>query len=462
MKPVILPLVLSLVLAVIPLKGAFAQEESPLVLSVDHSENIKLTEPADTVFIASPDIADVQVVAPTVITVYGRKQGETSITASKKDGTVLLKRRVIVEQDMGKLQNVLGGMPKIKAMPVPGGIVLRGEATSSLEAADAQRIARKFLGNDKEEIINHLRVKNDEQIQLRVRVAEVSKNVSKTFGINWDAVSLAGGITLGLKSGASFLSDTILRTSGVSGAADRYTRDNVNNGVYASYNNGNGYALNGLIDALAQDGLVTMLAEPNLTAKSGETATFLAGGEFPVLVPQQNGSITVEFKPYGVSLAFTPTVLGRNRISIQVRPEVSELTTSGSITLNNIAIPALLTRRAETTVELGSGQSFAIGGLIRSYQNNDVNKYPFLGDLPVLGALFTSTRFRNSETELVIIVTPYLVRPTSDQLAAPTDGYAPANDIDRVLLGKTHADSVINQPRNMGEALQGPVGYSAE
>ncbi len=461
MKHALWSLFLLFALVISPVTGLRA-EEDPLILSIDRSENIKLPEPADTVFIASPDIADVQVVAPTVITIYGRKQGETTVTASKKDGTILLKRKIVVDQDLGKLQNVLGGMPKIRALPVPGGIVLDGQASSSREAADAQRIARRFLGNDKEEVINHLRLKNDEQIQLRVRVAEVSKNISKTFGINWDAISLAGGITLGLKSGASFLSDTVLRNSGVSGAADRYTRDQVNNGIYASYNNGNGYAINGLIDALAQDGLVTLLAEPNLTAKSGETATFLAGGEFPVPVPQQNGSITVEFKPYGVSLAFTPTVLGKDRISIQVRPEVSELTTSGSISLNNIAIPALLTRRAETTVELGSGQSFAIGGLIRSYQNNDVSKYPFLGDIPVLGALFTSTRFRNSETELVIIVTPYLVKPSSEQLAAPTDGYAPANDIDRIMLGKTHADGVINAPRNMGEMLQGPVGYSAE
>ena len=460
MKSALLSLLLAFAFIMSPITGVRAEEE-PLVLSIDHSENIKLQEPADTVFIASPDIADVQVVAPTVITIYGRKQGETSVTASKKDGTILLKRRIVVDQDLGKLQNVLGSMPKIKALPVPGGIVLKGEASSSREAADAQRIARKFLGNDKEEVINHLRLKNDEQIQLRVRVAEVSKNISKTFGINWDTISLAGGITLGLKSGASFLSDAILRNSNVSNAADRYARSNVNNGIYAGYN-GNGYAMNGLIDALAQDGLVTLLAEPNLTAKSGETATFLAGGEFPVPVPQQNGAITITFKPYGVSLAFTPTVLGKDRISIQVRPEVSELTTSGSISLNNIAIPALLTRRAETTVELGSGQSFAICGLIRSYQNNDVSKYPFLGDIPVLGALFTSTRFRNSETELVIIVTPYLVKPSSEQLAAPTDGYAPANDVDRILLGKTYSNSVPNEPRNMGEILQGPVGYSAE
>ncbi|MDX1922140.1 MAG: type II and III secretion system protein family protein [Alphaproteobacteria bacterium] len=459
MKSALVSLLLLFVVIIAPaIAGA---EEEPLILSVDRSENIKLQEPADTVFIASPDIADVQVVAPNVITIYGRKQGETTVTASKKDGTILLKRKIVVDQDLGKLQNVLGSMPKIKALPVPGGIVLNGEAASSREAADAQRIAKRFLGNDKEEVINHLRLKNDEQIQLRVRVAEVSKNISKTFGINWDAISLAGGITLGLKSGASFLSDTILRNSNVSNAADRYSRSNVNNGVYAGYN-GNGYSINGLIDALAQDGLVTLLAEPNLTAKSGETATFLAGGEFPVPVPQQNGAITIEFKPYGVSLAFTPTVLGKDRISIQVRPEVSELTTSGSISLNNIAIPALLTRRAETTVELGSGQSFAIGGLIRSYQNNDVSKYPFLGDIPVLGALFTSTRFRNSETELVIIVTPYLVKPSSEQLAAPTDGYAPANDVDRILLGKVHSNSVPNEPRNMGEILQGPVGYSAE
>lgn len=439
-----------------------AQEGEPIVLSVDRSETVNLSEPADTVFIASPDIADVQVISPTVITIYGRSAGQTSLIASKKDGTILLKRKVVVDTDLGKLQGVLGEMlPKIKALPVPGGIVLSGDADTSTQAADAASIAKKFLGNNKDEVINRLRVAGEEQVQLRVRVAEVSKNVNKVFGLNWDAISLVSGFTIGLKSGASFLSNTVLRGTGAD-VADSYQRSNVNNGVYAGYNDEKGLAVNGLVDALAEDGLLTLLAEPNLTAKSGETATFLAGGEFPVPVPQQNGAVTVIFKPYGVSLSFTPTVIGRDRISVQVRPEVSELTTVGSISLNNITIPGLLTRRAETTVELGSGQTFAIGGLIRSYQNNDVKKFPFLGDIPILGALFRSTQFRNNQSELVILVTPYLVKPSSEPLAAPTDGYAPADDLDRIFLGKTFESGIANTPVRPADMLQGPVGLSGE
>ncbi|MGH6728833.1 MAG: type II and III secretion system protein family protein, partial [Sphingomicrobium sp.] len=186
------------------------------------------------------------------------------------------------------------------------------------------------------------------------------------------------------------------------------------------------------------DGLVTTLAEPNLTALSGETASFLAGGEFPIPVSQSLGSVTIEYKQYGVGLAFTPIVLADGRISMRVRPEVSELSNEGSITLNGFEVPALTTRRAETTVELGSGQSFMIAGLLRNANANNVEKAPFLGDLPILGALFRSTKYRRAETELVIVVTPYLVRPVSNQLALPTDGYrAPASG-DMVLEGQTY------------------------
>ena len=168
---------------------------------------------------------------------------------------------------------------------------------------------------------------------------------------------------------------------------------------------------------------MTTLAEPTLTALSGETASFLAGGEFPVPISSSLGSVTVEYKQYGVGLAFTPIVLADGRISMRVRPEVSELSNEGSVKLGDFIIPALVTRRAETTVELGSGQSFMIAGLLRNTNANDINKAPFLGDLPILGALFRSTKYRRAETELVIIVTPYLVRPVSNQLALPTDGY---------------------------------------
>ena len=189
-----------------------------------------------------------------------------------------------------------------------------------------------------------------------------------------------------------------------------------------SYNNGD-VSINGIVDALEREGLVNVLAEPNLTALSGETASFLAGGEFPVPVGQDdNNNIEIQFKQFGVSLAFTPTVLSAGRISLRVRPEVSDLSDKGAIKLNDLVIPALSTRRAETTVELGSGQSFAIGGLISNTTRNNLDKVPGLGDLPVLGTLFRSTNFRRSESELVIIVTPYLVAPVgSGQLATPRD-----------------------------------------
>ena len=195
----------------------------------------------------------------------------------------------------------------------------------------------------------------------------------------------------------------------------------------------------GTLDLAEVDGLVTTLAEPNLTALSGETASFLAGGEFPVPISQSLGSISVEYKQYGVGRAFTPIVLADGRISMRVRPEVSELSAEGSIKLNGFDVPALVTRRAETTVELGSGQSFMLAGLIRNNTTNNIDKAPFLGDLPILGALFRSTSFRRQETELVIIVTPYLVRPVSGRMALPTDGYRAPADGTRVWEGQSYS-----------------------
>jgi pilus assembly protein CpaC len=195
-----------------------------------------------------------------------------------------------------------------------------------------------------------------------------------------------------------------------------------------------------LIDALAQDELIHVLAQPNLTAISGETASFLVGGEFPIPVAQQNNTVTIEFKQFGVSLAFMPTVASDGRITLKVRPEVSQLTNQGAVQLSagnsTIQVPALTVRRAETTVQLGSGQSFAIAGLLQDVANITGNSVPILGDLPILGALFRSDNFQRNETELVIVVTPYLVRPVSDATALrlPTDGWQPPNDLERILL----------------------------
>jgi pilus assembly protein CpaC len=222
---------------------------------------------------------------------------------------------------------------------------------------------------------------------------------------------------------------------------------------------------------LAEEGIVTILAQPNLTAISGQVASFLAGGEFPVPVNQSssgtggnNNTVTIEFKPFGVRLDFVPTVLSSDRISIKVRPEVSELSTNGAITVGDLVIPALSVRRAETTVQLGSGESFAIAGLIRNDTATDINKYPGLGDLPVIGTLFRSSRFQHNETELVIIVTPYVVRPVAEgpSLKLPTDGLTPASDIERVFmdrLTKASTPGAAGAVGLNGARLRGNAGF---
>jgi pilus assembly protein CpaC len=219
-----------------------------------------------------------------------------------------------------------------------------------------------------------------------------------------------------------------------------------------------GLNLLGSLDIAADDGLATILAEPNLTALSGETASFLAGGEFPIPVSQSLGAVTIEYKQYGVGLAFTPIVLADGRISMRVRPEVSQLSDAGSVKLNGFTVPALTTRRAETTVELGSGQSFMIAGLLQNTANNSVDKAPFLGDLPILGALFRSTHFQRQETELVVIVTPYLVRPVSGQLATPTDGLRVPGDATRDFGGQIFTGkSGVVQPTAVQTSPPAPV-----
>ncbi len=233
----------------------------------------------------------------------------------------------------------------------------------------------------------------------------------------------------------------------------------VPNQVSVSYGN----SFDSILDLLASDGLITMLAEPNLTARSGETASFLAGGEFPVPVAASANSntITVAFKQYGVSLTFVPTVLSSNRISMRVRPEVSELTNTGAVSVQisstaSVTIPALTVRRAETTVELGSGQSFAIAGLLQNSVNSNAQGLPYLGELPILGPLFKSDLFQHNESELVIVVTPYLVRPVNlvSAVHVPTDGFLPANDFDRAFLLRQRARGGVppGEPGALGDA----------
>lgn len=426
---------------------SFSAEVKPDVLNLSIDEGIPLTlsTPASSVFIANPEIADVQVLSPTSVMVFGKKTGQTTLLATDGGGKNLLHKTILVSQNLGDLRAALKTVipnNKISVDSVPGGIVLTGEAKDPSTVEDARRLAMRYVPKDGGEVINRIKVRGSNQIQIRVRFAEVSRDIDKRFGIDWESIGNIGGFAFGLATGAPVLAREELKAVPNLLNRNRPITGSNTNGVISMSKQGKNYNVNGLIDALAQDGLITVLAEPNLTAMSGETASFLAGGEFPVPVPQSQTTISIEWKEYGVSLAFTPTLIGEDRINLHVRPEVSQLTDVGSVTLNDIVVPALTTRRADTTIELASGQSFAIGGLLNNSQNHSVDKYPFLGDMPILGPLFRSTRFQNSESELVIIITPYIVKPVNEeQLALPTDGFSPPSDTDRILrLRQTNSD----------------------
>ncbi|MGH6947807.1 MAG: type II and III secretion system protein family protein [Kiloniellales bacterium] len=366
---------------------------------------IRMDRAASSIFIANPAIADVTVKSTRLVYLFGKTAGETTLFAVDSAENVLVNLRVIVHHNLSRMRESMARLVpngSVQVASIDRGVVLTGSVPTATDAENARRIAMRFIGEG-EEVINRLEVTEPNQVNLRVRIAEVSREVLNQMGINWD-VFVSGTLNGAFSS--------LNPTAGV-------------NDFLLGYNEGD-VDLNVLVDLLAQDGALTVLAEPNLTALSGETASFLAGGEFPIPIARDENEVTIEFKQFGVSLSFTPTVLSDERISMRVRPEVSQLSSAGAIELAEFQIPALTTRRAETTIELGSGQSFAIAGLLLDNTQHDVSKIPGLGDIPILGTLFRSKRFERDETELVIIVTPYLVRPVSDPVESiplPTDPY---------------------------------------
>ena len=398
-------------------EGAQAQSQQigpgneSVTLEVNEGRLVRLSHSAESVFIANAGIADVNVKSPRMIYLFGKKPGETTLYALDGNDNVVTNARVVVSHNLSRLNNALDDLLPaggVTASSVDGGIILTGAVPSSADAEDVRRLAARFVGKG-EDIINRIAVTQANQVNLRVRIADVSRSVIENFGLSWDTMFDYGDFAFRMTTGTLFLEPGITHTDG------GLTAD--------SALNTNNFDLNNLIDALAADDLVTILAEPNLTALSGETASFLSGGEFPVPTDVTDGETAIEFKEFGVSLAFTPTILSDNRISMRVRPEVSELSDIGAIQFNNTTIPGISTRRAETTVELASGQSFAIAGLRLDARNHNNDDIPGLGSIPLFGALFQQNRLETREQELLIVVTPYVVRPTSNELPLPTDPY---------------------------------------
>ena len=300
-------------------------------------------------------------------------------------------------------------------------------------------------------LANQLQVTGAAQVNLRVRVAEVSRSVSRQLGFNWSTIFSVGSFAIGLETG---------RLAGAAGSTL------IGNGIDSVFGSVASRRANGsaVLDAMANEGLVSILAEPNLTAESGGTANFLAGGEIPIPIPQALGVTSIEYKQYGVSVAFTPTVLSTGRIAVKVRPEVSEIDRANALTLNGVVVPALTTRRAETSVELSSGQSFAIAGLIQSNDSNNVQKLPWLGDIPILGQLFRSNQFQRQQTELVIVVTPYVVRPAGPaDVLEDANGYVrPPSELDTLLFGRVGAPGRGDLDPTQVPRLRGRAGFLFE
>lgn len=443
---------------------AYAQK-----LAIGEGQLVRFSGSAQSVFVADPSIADVQVPSDGAVLVMGKKAGQTTLYVLDESGRTLLQQKVVVRHNVSEVSRVLTErFPdlRISVESAPGSLLLKGNVPDADTSDAIVRTVRAYLGEG-DDLINRLTISSPTQVYLRVRVTEVSREVTQKLGINWSALTTPGHFFAGVISGRAFqeLVGTVnpavaaATYGGLSAGDMAFSARSVYTGANEGYSFFGGYANEGrsvqaIIDVLDREGLITVLAEPNLTAVSGETASFLAGGEFPIPVRHEENSTSVEFKPFGVALDFTPTVLANDRISIRVRPEISELNPNNSIIVDGLMIPGISVRRVETTVEMASGQSFAIGGLLQNHVRDITSQVPGLGKIPVLGRLFSSADYQNGKTELVVIVTPYLVKPAgASQLASPLDSLRPSTDVEYLLQQKIGLDPFSGDvPRLTGAA----------
>lgn len=471
-----------------------------IVLSIGRGQLVSVPGTMKDVFVANDMVADVQIKSQRQLYIFGKAGGETTVYASNAAGQTIWSANIRVGSNIESIDQMLRlAMPDAKvAVSTVGAntFLLTGTVASPDDAAEAQRLVEAFVGKvagaagGGPNVISRLRMATPLQVNLQVRFAEVSRSLVREISSNLSSRDSQGGMLFGVArgngggtfsnapgtiSGVNTTGLPVLDASAALGlppgsinlpfdpVSGKYVVGGSlfspvanNAGQTAVHLAGRLFGMNvaASFDMAERIGLVTTLSQPNLTALSGETADFLAGGEYPIPISQGLGATSIEYKRFGVSLSYTPTVLANGRISIRVRPEVSELSTQGAVSLNGFQVPALTIRRAETTVELGSGQSFMIAGLMSNSAQNQIDKTPGVGDIPILGTLFRSTNFRRGETELVIIVTPYLVSPVdANDIVLPTDGYQSPQEIQR-LLGNMGSDGKSGATRPMPRAEQ--------
>lgn len=444
---------------------------------LNRSELISANTDIAEVVVADPDVANVVVHGKRKVSVIGQRIGQTTLRMFDASHKLIRETDVSVTYDLPSVRQALREFlpnERIGVSMVNTRIALTGEVTSAASAASAIEIAEEFvrgkLASDSQAdtrkvsdgktndspVINLMKISTAQQVMLRIRIGEVQRNAVRNLGISLQALgdtsapNFLVGTGIGRLATAATGTTSAFRYGAVTAGSDAF----MNASIYTNGRNGIGAA----IEALERDGLLKVLAEPTLTALSGEQAEFLAGGEFPIPIPQQQGQVTIQYKTFGVALKFIPYVLSKNRIRIQVQPEVSELSNQNQATVSGFVAPSIITRRASTTIELAPGESFMMAGLLRDNLSTTIDQLPGAGEIPVLGALFRSTAYQRQETELVIAVTPYLVDPIKDaDIKLPTDDFRPATFFEGVLYGAVASNRGAKDP-----SLEGATGFMTD
>lgn len=460
-----------------------ALANSGLFLPLNRSSLVEMPDPVKEIVIANPDIADVHVNNAKTLTFIGKSAGSTNVRIFDDSGKLVKTLDVSVGYDLPAIRRQLKNLipdETIGVEMVNTSVALTGQVHNNATIDKALKITQEYLGGDPNagkaaapaaaidsnpypKILNMLKLVSGQQVMLRVRVSEVNRDALKRLGVDPSVVLGGGNFGVSAALGTA-ISGLAVGATGTHTLADPDTFRGTAGFSWASNAN---HRFGAVVNALERDGLIKTLAEPNLVAVSGEQADFLAGGEIPVVTPStavvgSAASATVEYKPFGISVKFTPDVLSENRIRMVVQPEVSEISTANSIVMSGFIIPSITTRRAKTTVELAPGESFMIAGLIKDNTKASIDQLPGLKELPVLGALFRSTEFQRNESELVISVTPYIVDPLkASEVKTPSDDFRPASQMEMFFYGALGAITTDEHSAKVPQ-LEGPTGFMVD